>query len=45
VGGDANLYPKHAVSRDDRFLFNVPDETSPAAPITVIVNWNSGIKP
>ena len=40
VGGNANLYPQYAVSRDGRFLFNVRDETSPAAPITVIVNWN-----
>jgi Tol biopolymer transport system component len=45
VGGNANLAPQYAVSRDGRFLFNVPDETAPPQPITVIVNWNPGIRP
>src|SRR5262249_31359046 len=42
VGGNANRAPQYAVARDGRFLFNVPAETSPPAPITVIVNWNPG---
>jgi hypothetical protein len=45
VGGNANLTPQYAVSRDGRFLFNVPDDTSTAAPITLVLNWNPGIKP
>lgn len=40
VGGQADLRAQYAVSRDGRFLFNVPDDSSPASPITVIVNWN-----
>ena len=45
VGGQAVLTPQYAVSRDGRFLFNVPDDTSTAAPITLIPNWTPGIKP
>jgi hypothetical protein len=45
IGGTANLYPQYAVSRDGRFLFNVVHESSPSAPITVIVNWNPGLRP
>jgi len=45
VGGNANLIPQYAVSRDGRFLFNVPDDTSTAAPITLILNWTPGTKP
>ena len=45
VGGNANLFPQYAVSRDGRFLINVPDEASSAAPLTVIVNWKSGLTP
>jgi Tol biopolymer transport system component len=41
-GGRADLQAQYAVSRDGRFLFNVPDDSSPA-PITVIVNWNPGL--
>jgi hypothetical protein len=45
VGGNANLVPQYAVSRDGRFLINVPDETSSAAPLTVIVNWKPHLTP
>jgi hypothetical protein len=45
VGGYANLSPQYAVSRDGRFLFNVPDDTSTTAPITLVLNWNPGLKP
>jgi hypothetical protein len=45
VGGNANLTPQYAVSRDGRFLLNVPDDTSTAAPITLILNWNPGLQP
>jgi Tol biopolymer transport system component/predicted Ser/Thr protein kinase len=45
VGGNANLTPQYAVSSDGRFLFNVPEDTSTAAPITLILNWNPGTKP
>ncbi|MBF8301273.1 MAG: prkC 14, partial [Acidobacteria bacterium] len=43
VGGNANLTPQYAVSRDGRFLINVPDDTSTAAPITLILNWQPGL--
>jgi serine/threonine protein kinase/Tol biopolymer transport system component len=45
VGGNANLEPQYAVSGDGRFLINVPDETSSAAPLTVIMNWNPHLTP
>jgi len=45
VGGSADLMAQYAVSRDGRFLFNVPDDTSTAAPITLVLNWNPGLKP
>ncbi|HEX9725386.1 MAG TPA: hypothetical protein VGC53_14000 [Vicinamibacteria bacterium] len=45
VGGTADLRPQYAVSRDGRFLFNVPDDTSTTAPITLVLNWNPGLKP
>jgi len=32
---------QYAVSRDGRFLVNVPDDTSPTAPITVVLNWEA----
>jgi Tol biopolymer transport system component len=44
-GGIADLTAQYAVSRDGRFLFNVPDDTSTAAPITVVLNWTPGLKP
>jgi Tol biopolymer transport system component len=45
VGGNANLFPQYAVARDGRFLINVPDTASSAAPIMVIVNWNPHLTP
>ena len=45
TGGSADLTPQYAVSRDGRFLFNVPDDTSTAAPITVVLNWTQGLEP
>jgi hypothetical protein len=45
AGGQATLAPQYAVSRDGRFLMNVLDDTSTVAPITVVLNWNPGIKP
>jgi hypothetical protein len=45
VGGNAGLRPQYAVSRDGRFLVNVPDDTSTAAPITLVLNWTPGLKP
>ncbi|MGH9257652.1 MAG: protein kinase domain-containing protein [Vicinamibacterales bacterium] len=45
TGGSADLTPQYAVSRDGRFLFNVPDDTSTAAPITLVLNWTPGITP
>jgi eukaryotic-like serine/threonine-protein kinase len=45
VGGYANLSPQYAVSRDGRFLFNAPDDTSTTAPITMVLNWNPGVEP
>jgi serine/threonine protein kinase/Tol biopolymer transport system component len=44
VGGAANLKQQYAVSRDGRFLVNVPFETS-TAPITLILNWHPPFKP
>jgi Tol biopolymer transport system component len=44
-GGIANLTAQYAVARDGRFLFNVPDDTSTAAPITLVLNWTPGLKP
>jgi Tol biopolymer transport system component len=45
AGGQASLTAQYAVSRDGRFLINVPDDTSTVAPITLVLNWNPGIKP
>ena len=45
VGGQANLTPQYAVSRDGRFLINVPDDASTVAPITLVLNWNPRTKP
>jgi len=45
TGGSADLTPQYAVSRDGRFLFNVLDDTTTAAPITVVLNWNPGLNP
>ena len=45
VGGGADLRAQYAVSRDGRFLLNVPDDTSTAAPITLILNWKPALKP
>lgn len=44
VGGAADLRPQYAVSRDGRFLFNVPADISPTTPITVVLNWNPRLK-
>jgi Tol biopolymer transport system component len=45
-GGSANFF-KHqfAVSPDGRFLLNQSIEESSTLPITVIVNWDSGLRP
>jgi Tol biopolymer transport system component len=45
VGGAADQAAQYAVSRDGRFLFNVPDDTSTVAPITLVLNWTPGLKP
>lgn len=45
AGGIADLTAQYAVSRDGRFLVNVADDTSTAAPITLILNWNPGLEP
>jgi hypothetical protein len=43
--GVTGYRPQYAVARDGRFLMNVAvDETAPALPITVIVNWAAGLK-
>ena len=35
---------QYAVASDGRFLINVSvDEAAPAPPITVVVNWQSGL--
>ena len=38
VGGSANLRPQYAVSREGRFLINMPVE-SVTPPITLLLNW------
>jgi hypothetical protein len=43
VGGIANLKQQYAVSRDGRFLINMPAETSSAPPITLILNWRPAL--
>jgi hypothetical protein len=36
--------PSFAVSKDSRFLIPTAVEQAAAAPITVVVNWTSGLK-
>ena len=43
MGGNANLKQQYAVSRDGRFLLNVPVETSTA--LTLVLNWHLQLKP
>ena len=45
AGATADLTPQYAVSRDCKFLFNVPDDTSTAAPITLVLNWKPALEP
>jgi serine/threonine protein kinase len=41
AGGLANLFEQYTVSRDGRFLVNVPaDGTTTVAPITCVINWH-----
>jgi serine/threonine protein kinase/Tol biopolymer transport system component len=44
TGGQANLKQQYAVSRDGRFLFNVPVDDLSTAPITLILNWKPALK-
>jgi hypothetical protein len=43
TGGVASLGPQYTVSRDGRFLFNLPADDAAAAPITLILNWKPGL--
>ncbi|MBI2149121.1 MAG: hypothetical protein HYU27_00760 [Acidobacteria bacterium] len=38
-GGTATLKQQYDVSRDGRFLINMPLEDSADTPITLILNW------
>ena len=42
VGGPSQTKHQYAVSRDGRFVINVPAEASTATPITLILNWKPG---
>ena len=35
---------QYAVARDGRFLLNVSAEDATASPITVVLNWDAGLK-
>jgi len=45
TGGMANFKQQYAVSRDGRFLFNVPVDDPSAVPITLILNWKPALTP
>ena len=38
------LRAQYDVARDGRFLLNVPAGDAPAPPITVVLNWATGLK-
>ena len=36
--------PQYAVAPDGRFLMNVAVEGTTASPITIVLNWDTGLK-
>lgn len=41
--GGSNARAQYAVAPDGRFLMNVADDEATASPITVVLNWHSGL--